>query len=95
MLREHFGCDTIQGIFMENEGTSGSIGSHFERRIFHHEVMTSNDIDDARISKFTLAFLEGTGWYIVNYSMAEPFYWGKDQGCDFYNGPCLEDGPES
>jgi len=51
--------------------------------------MTANDIADARISEFSLALLEGTGWYEVDYDMGDPFVWGKDQGCDFYFGPCL------
>lgn len=51
--------------------------------------MTASEIDDARISEFTLAFLEGTGWYDVDYTMAEPFNWGRNQGCTFHDGPCL------
>ena len=89
-LRAHFGCSTLKGAYLENQGSSGSAGSHLERRVFGNEFMTASSINDARISEFTLAFLEGTGWYTVNYSMAEPFFWGKNQGCNFVNGPCVD-----
>jgi Leishmanolysin. len=54
--------------------------------------MTASEIDDARISEFTLALMEATGWYEVDYSMAEPFFWGKGKGCNFIRGKCVETG---
>jgi len=52
--------------------------------------MTAASIENAKITEFTLAFLEGTGWYKGNYSMVETMYWGKGKGCDFYYGPCVD-----
>lgn len=52
--------------------------------------MTAGEMEEARISEFMLAFLEGTGWYKGNYSMTEPVYWGKGKGCDFYYSPCID-----
>lgn len=37
-LRNYFGCPTLQGAYLENEGATGSAGSHLERRIFMNEV---------------------------------------------------------
>lgn len=37
---------------------------------------------------FTLKLLEDSGWYQINYSMAEPFFWGKDDGCSILSGDC-------
>jgi len=51
--------------------------------------MTANAILDSRISEFTLALLESSGWYQVNYNMAEPFEWGRNQGCGFLDQPCM------
>lgn len=51
--------------------------------------MTASTIQDSRVSQFALALLEGSGWYKVNYSMAEPMTWGKGKGCDFLNTPCV------
>jgi len=88
MVREHFGCSNAVGALLENQGGSGSAGSHFERRVFMNEYMTASATQDMRITKFTLALLEGSGWYKVNYAMADPFYWGKDKGCSFISGSC-------
>jgi len=74
---------------MEQQGGAGSAGSHFERRIFMNEYMTASEVNDARITQFTLALLESSGWYQVNYNMAEPFFWGKGQGCAFLDGNCV------
>ena len=37
-LQAFFNCPTIEGAYLENQGSPGSIGSHFERRIFFNEV---------------------------------------------------------
>lgn len=50
--------------------------------------MTASESQDGRLSEFTLALLEGTGWYTPDYSMADPLFWGKGQGCDFLNQTC-------
>ena len=88
-LRDYFDCPTLEGAYLENQGGSASIGSHFERRIFFNEYMTASSIKDSRLSEFTLAALEGTGWYQVDYSYAEPMTYGKGRGCDFLDTPCM------
>jgi len=84
-VREYFGCASLPGAILENQGGSGSAGSHFERRIFGSEYMTASQMNDQRISYLTLKLLESTGWYQVNYGMADPFYWGKGEGCGFFS----------
>ncbi len=79
MLRNHTGCATIPGLFMENNG-----GAHIERRFFQWEIMTTGGIIGSKISFVTLGFLEGTGWYVPDYSYAEPFFFGQGEGCGFY-----------
>jgi len=32
--------------------------------------------------------LEGSGWYVPDYSYAEPFFWGQGQGCNFLTQAC-------
>jgi len=89
-LREHFNCPTLEGAYLENQGGSLSAGSHFERRIFFNEFMTGSGIRDVKITEFTLALLEGTGWYEVDYTYAEPITYGKNKGCDFLDTPCVD-----
>lgn len=45
------------------------------------------------ISTLTLAAAEASGWYMPNYNLAEPLYWGKNKGCNFINSPCLSGSP--
>ena len=40
------------------------------------------------LSSLTLALLEDSGWYSVDYSAAEPLEWGRGKGCDFINQGC-------
>ena len=87
-LRKHFGCSSLEGAYLENNGGSGTASSHFERRHFMNEYMTSGVMFQQRISEFTLGVLEGSGWYAPNYDYAEPFYFGQGQGCNFLKQSC-------
>jgi len=87
-LRKFFGCTTLQGAYMEAGGGSGTAGSHFERRQFGFEFMTSGLIYQMQISQFTLAMLEGSGWYVPDYSYADAYLFGQGQGCSFLTGSC-------
>jgi hypothetical protein len=87
-LRNHFGCSSLAGAVMENGGGSSTDGSHFERRLFVYEAMSSGSILGRRISEFSLALLEGSGWYTPNYDYAEPYFFGQGQGCSFVTGTC-------
>jgi len=87
-LRKFFGCSSIPGALLENNGGSATASSHFERRFFLYDLMTSGLIDGHRISEFSLALLEGSGWYQPDYSYAEPYWFGQGQGCEFLTGNC-------
>jgi hypothetical protein len=87
-LRKHYGCSSLQGAIMEDYGSSATAGSHFERRYFVHETMTSGVIHGRRVSQFSLGVLEASGWYEVNYDYAEPYWFGQGQGCSFITGSC-------
>lgn len=87
-LRAHYGCSTLPGAFLENDGGSGTAGSHFERRHFLYEAMTSGVIQGLRLSEFSFAVLEGSGWYMPDYSYADQFTVGQGQGCGFLYDEC-------
>jgi len=87
-LRNHFGCSTLPGAFMEDDGGSGTAGSHFERRHFTYEAMTSGVMQGLRLSEFSLALLEGSGWYVPDYKYADPFFFGQGEGCGFLYDSC-------
>jgi len=37
-VQDYFDCPTLEGAYIEQQGGSGSAGSHFERRVFMNEV---------------------------------------------------------
>ena len=81
--KSHFNCATITGVYLENNGTKGSTGSHFEKLHYGNEIMVSISTGLPSLSKLTLSLLEDTGWYRVNYLLADELTWGKDKGCAF------------
>ena len=52
--------------------------------------MTGTHTQNPVYSNVTLALLEDTGWYLPEYSLAEPLKWGKNLGCDFVLKSCKE-----
>jgi hypothetical protein len=59
-----FGCSTLTAVELENEGGSGTISSHWERRVLYDDLM-SGTTGRNRYSSLTLAALEDSGWYTV------------------------------
>jgi len=82
-LRNFYGCPTVPGLILENNGGSGTAGSHLERRFYLYETMCSGGIYGRRVSEFSLGLLEASGWYSVDFNYAEPFFYGQGQGCGF------------
>jgi len=87
-LRNFYGCPSIEGLYMENNGGMGTANSHFEKKFFVYETMSAGSIIGKRISEFSLALLEGSGWYVPDYNYAEPYLFGQGKGCDFINAKC-------
>jgi len=97
--REYFGCDWLPGAEIENQPTSSCVivGSHWEERIFMGELMTAGQFGDyIFLSAVTLALFEDSGWYLPDYSMADPLvkgvHWGYGLGCSFATEKCVTDG---
>ena len=91
----HFGCDTLKGLQLENQGQAGSVGSHWESRYMLGDYMISSDYTEVVISDITLALLEDTGFYKINYYTGGLFRFGKNQGCAFFQKRCLFNGGEN
>jgi len=86
--RTYFGCSSLPGIFLEDDGGAGTAQCHLDKKFFMYEVMTSGVYYGRRVSQFSLGILEASGWYAPDYSYAEPFFYGQGNGCDFYNQVC-------
>ena len=87
-VRRHFGCQDLEGAELENQGGEGTALTHWEKRLFENEAMTGTYTQHPVFSRITLALMEDTGWYRVNYDMAEDLDWGKDLGCLFVKNNC-------
>ena len=87
--RGHFGCPSLTGVELENQGGSGSSGSHWEARIMLGDYMISTDHPENVVSDITLAVFEDSGWYNVNYYTGGLFKTGKGEGCNFLQIPCI------
>ena len=90
--RQHFNCASLNGVPLENQGGSGSAGSHWEARYLLGDYMISSDYFDNVISDITLALFEDSGIYKVNYYSGGLFKFGKNMGCEFFDNKCLEGG---
>jgi len=90
--RTAFGCSTMQGIELENQGAVGTSGSHWEKRLMANDFMVGTIIIDMLYSDVTLALFEDSGWYTVNYDYTTPTTWGHGKGCDFVNLNCVSGG---
>ncbi|KAH8872666.1 Leishmanolysin-like peptidase [Schistosoma japonicum] len=84
--RRHYGCPNLDGLDIENEGGGGTIGTHFEKRI--DETMAGVTGVKSVLSRLTLAFFTDSGWWDVDYSLAEPWSYGKGLGCSFVMESC-------
>ena len=50
--------------------------------------MVSDSTMDSKLTKMSLAVAKDSGWYEVDLSMGENYFWGKDEGCDIFANTC-------
>lgn len=89
-VRKHYGCASLSGAELEDQGEEGTALTHWEKRLFENEAMTGTHTQNPIYSRITMALMEDTGWYLPNYNMADDFKWGRKLGCDFALRSCLE-----
>jgi len=90
--REIFGCSSLEGVELENQGGSGTAGSHWEMRVMFNDYMNSHVVDDPVYSSLTLSLFEDSGWYKVNWDYTQDNIWGRGKGCTFHADKCVENG---
>lgn len=91
IAKNHFDCQSLSGARLENF-ESTCIGSHWDERLFLTDILSPalawrNNL----LSPLTLALLEDTGWYQVNYENVTVPSFGLGAGCDFVEKPCIQD----
>jgi leishmanolysin len=90
--KRHFNCSNVIGVELENQGGTGTAGSHWEARVMLSDLMIGVTYDEAVLSEITLAFFEDSGWYKTNKYTGGLFRYGKNEGCGFLNQKCSKDG---
>lgn len=88
IAQKHYGCDTMEGVELENYGGSGTAGSHWELREVQNEYMAGYINSLMPVSYLTMGLLEDMGWYKLDYTKAEYWTWGKGQGCSWVQEKC-------
>ncbi len=95
VVKQHFGCSSLTGAELEDQGGSGTAGSHWEKLLFGPEYMTGVTTGAASVySALTFALLQDSGWYQVS-SQYDPLVYGRNKGCNFVNNKCVSAGVSS
>ena len=88
--KKYFNCkNDIIGVDLEDQ-EDGKYNSHWDARVLLGEYMNAEPYNEEQvISEFTLALLEDSGWYEVNYYTGGLMRYGKNKGCNFLNKDCV------
>jgi hypothetical protein len=87
-LKHHFDCDMV-GRNLPEGAPMTAIGkvpqSHWDSTILPGSIMTSKlgEPEYTFVDALTLSVFQDTGWYMVNFSNADDYLWGKGKGCNF------------
>lgn len=83
--KSFFACNNIPGVPLENNGGSGSAGSHWEKLFLPQEYMNPTVENPGVLSDFTMTFLRATGWYQIAAGASQRYDWGQNSGCGVFN----------
>jgi hypothetical protein len=86
--KAHYGCTSFTGMYLENEGSEASAGSHFEKVLAGNEIMTAQATGRMILSFWILNLLNDCGWYKIDFTQAEKLNWGLNEGCGFLSASC-------
>ena len=88
--KKYYNCkNDILGVDLEDQEEVKS-NSHWDARVLLGEYMNSEPYNEEQvISEITLALLEDSGWYEVNYYTGGLMRYGKNKGCNFLNKDCV------
>lgn len=94
--RAGFSCTSLNGVELEADGDSGSVGVHWEKRIMYNDFMVADsDMYDITYTDITMGLFQDSGWYQVTYKYSNSITWGYHKGCEFISKKCVENGKAS
>ncbi len=80
--KAHFNCDKIKSIEIDSDMF------HWKPRYMLGDIMINKVYSEMVLSEMTLALIEDTGFYKVNYFTGGLFGFGKNEGCAFLEEKC-------
>lgn len=83
--KTYYKCKTLTGMPLENKAGAKT---QWEKSVAANDIMGSSGYTNPKLSKLTLNFMKGTGWFKPNMDMAEHFTWGFEAGCDLFSADC-------
>ena len=89
VVQNHFQCHSLAGARLENYEDS-CVGSHWDERLYLSDILSpALEWRNNQMSPLTLALLEDTGWYKVDYRNTTSPSFGLGAGCDFVEDACI------
>jgi hypothetical protein len=86
--KSHLNDQSITNIIMENDGGSGSAGSHWEHMYFPTDFMSPIDTTPSLHSELSFSMAVDSGWFEVDVTKTEQLEYGKNAGANFMSGSC-------
>lgn len=88
--KSYFGCDSLEGLELEDQGGSGTAGSHWDERVAREDLMCGQIGGYKGLTVLSASFFEDSGWYkITNKFWLHEAKIGKDKGCTFITEKCI------
>jgi len=92
IAKKYYNCSNLKGVELEDQGGKDFAFSHWDQRILLGDLMGGLFYqEEMAISEITLALLEDSGWYKVNYYTGGLMRFGKNKGCAFLENNCLDE----
>ncbi len=63
--RSYFNCNTLEGLELEDQGGSGTAGSHWDERVAREDLMCGQIGGYKGLTVLSAAFFEDSGWYKI------------------------------
>ena len=86
--RSHLSDSSLGHVLMENDGGSGSAGSHWEHKYWPTEFMSPTDTVPSLYSGLSFSLAKDSGWYDVDIYSAELMIQAKGAGPNYQSGSC-------
>lgn len=89
-VRNHFDCQMLSGARLESSPNSLScFGSHLDERFYFQENFSNLKTHTQPITPLSLAILQDSSWYDVDFTAAVIPSFGHGMGCAFLEGDCV------